>query len=112
MTRRKPLLRFLAVLWASLQFAMPALGSLADARFAAAAGDPVSHVESKSSASCPAVHAPDCAVCRYLSGGSSAPENAAAVHIDAARAGAQARTRSAIAHVAVTLPDGRAPPAR
>jgi hypothetical protein len=111
MTRRAPLLRFLALLWAGLQFAMPALGSLADARFAAAAGDPVSHVESTSSASCPAVHAPDCAVCRYLSGATPVPENAAAVNIDAEQAGAQARTRCAVAHVAIILPDGRAPPA-
>jgi hypothetical protein len=111
MTRRKPLLRFLALLWAGLQFTMPALGSLADARFAAAAGNPVAHVESKSSASCPAVHAPDCAVCRYLSGATPVPENAAAVNIVAELGSAHARTRCANAHVAVILPDNRAPPA-
>jgi hypothetical protein len=111
MTRRKLLLRFLALLWAGLQLAMPALGSLADARIAAAAGDPVSHVESKSSASCPVIHAPDCAVCRYLSGTAPAPATASAADIDAERAGADVQARCAIAYVALVLPDGRAPPA-
>jgi hypothetical protein len=112
MTRRKPLLRFLALAWAGLQVAMPALGSLAEARLAAAAGDPVSHIESKSSAGCPVVHAPDCAVCRYLSGATPTPDNAAAVNIDAERAGVQVRAACALARVAIVLPDGRAPPVR
>jgi hypothetical protein len=111
MTRRKPLLRFLALLWAVLQLAMPALASLADARLAAAAGDPMSHVESKSSATCPVIHAPDCAACRYLSASTLAPDNARAVDIDAQHAGADIQASCAIAYLAIALPDGRAPPA-
>jgi hypothetical protein len=111
MTRRTPLLRFLALLWAGIQLATPAFGSLADARFAAAAGDPVAHVESTTLATCPVIHPPDCAVCRYLSGTASEPETQDAVDVNAARVSAFIAADCAPARRTTVLPDGRAPPA-
>lgn len=111
MMRRTVLLRFFSLLWAGVQLATPALGSLADARLAAAAGDPMAHVESTTSSTCPAIHAPDCAVCRYLSGAAPAPDAQSSAHVNAASAGASFPARSTAALLAIVLPDGRAPPA-
>lgn len=110
MMRRTPLLRFLSLLWAALQLATPALGTLADARLAAAAGDPVSHVESTSSSTCPVIHAPDCAVCRYLSGAAPAPDTPDAVDVNFKRVGAFIAAAGGPAILTIVLPDGRAPP--
>lgn len=112
MMRRTSLLRFLSVLWAGLHVATPTLGSLADARLAAAAGDPVAHVESTSSASCPAIHGPDCAVCRYLSGAAAAPGAPEASEPHAEDGCASIALERAPATRTVVLPDGRAPPGR
>ena len=66
MTRRSPVIRLLALLWATLQIASPGLGALADGLLAAQTRDPASHVEATTSGRCPVVHAPDCGLCRQL----------------------------------------------
>ena len=111
MMRRTPLRRFLALLWAGLQLGSPAVGSLADANLAAAAGDPVALVESGTSSTCAVIHPADCAVCRYLSGTAPAPDAQASANANAARGGAYLPASSAAAFLAVVLPNGRAPPA-
>jgi hypothetical protein len=109
MTGHTRLWRFLALSWAALQLAAPAVSSLADARLAAA-GNAIAHVEASSSDTCPLAHSPDCAMCRYLSGAASPADaspapavhgGAAAMPIDAGRDAGR---------VAVILPDCRAPP--
>ena len=110
MTRRTPLLRFMSLLWAALQLATPALSSLADARLAAAAGDPIAHVESTSSSNCPAIHPPDCAVCRYLSGPAASPDSPDEGRVNAGRLGGFVAANRAPANRTIVLPDGRAPP--
>ena len=112
MMPRTSRVRLSSVLWAGLQVATPALSSLADARLAAAAGAPVAHVESTSAASCPAIHAPDCAVCRYLSGAAAGPDAPEAREPDAEDVRASIAQKRAPATRTVVLPDGRAPPGR
>ena len=75
------------------------------------AGEPVSHVEATSTSACPAAHAPNCGVCRYLSGPSALPDGGA-------RAAAGTRgdepPGASLAYPGsrtVALPRGRAPPA-
>src|SRR5687768_10378370 len=71
--RRAPFVRFLAVLWATLQLASPGLTAIADGNSASLSfADAASHVEATGSESCPLPHSPDCAVCRYLSSGAAA----------------------------------------
>ena len=110
MTRHTPLLRVPALLLALLQLALPAASAVADGRIAARAGDPVAHVESTSSATCPVVHPPDCAVCRYLSA-AAVPTAAApdACALAPAVSGSLAARRSGNG-VLVGLPDSRAQP--
>jgi hypothetical protein len=61
--------RTLALLWALLQFALPTLGTLAEATVAsgASAADAYGHVEEHSGPGCRPVHPPDCARCQGLS---------------------------------------------
>jgi len=56
------------MLWAVLQFALPGVALLADARLEARAlASPGSHVESGTSTDCPPVHRDECALCQVLS---------------------------------------------
>jgi len=66
MSRRR---RMFAFVWAVLQFALPALGALAEGAVAdsAASAAPTGHVEESSGPGCRPVHAPDCARCQGLS---------------------------------------------
>lgn len=60
--------RAFAVLWAVLQFALPAFALAADARLERASLEaPGSHVESGSSTHCPPVHRDECALCHVAS---------------------------------------------
>jgi hypothetical protein len=66
--RRRWGFRGWAILWAVLQFALPAAATFADARLereGATAQGP--HVESQSEASCRAVHPAECALCQLVS---------------------------------------------
>lgn len=67
--------RKLALVWALLQFALPALGTLAEATVAsgASAADRYGHVEERSGPGCRPVHPPDCARCQGLSTYAAAP---------------------------------------
>lgn len=70
MILRRPsfLLRVLAVALALLQAATPALAAVGDGLLALRGGPRAlaAHVEDRSQAGCPAVHAADCAVCAFL----------------------------------------------
>lgn len=66
--RRRQGLRWWALVWAVLQFALPAAATLADARLereSASAQGP--HIESRSEASCRPVHPSECALCQVVS---------------------------------------------
>lgn len=68
MTSRSTFVRSVTLLWASLQLAAPAMSSIADGQLSRDnATQPTTHVEATTTGSCPVVHPPDCAVCRYLS---------------------------------------------
>lgn len=112
MKRRTTLVRFLALVWATLQLASPGLASIADGMLAReSASSPSTHVEATTSASCPVVHPPECAVCRYLSAsrsnGAVTPEVGWA---DASDCGVIPDTTTVALSAAVVLPHGRAPP--
>lgn len=64
--RRPRAFRIWALVWAVLQFALPAAASLADARLEQVGSVARAHVESSSSATCHAVHSENCALCQVL----------------------------------------------
>jgi hypothetical protein len=68
MIRRRPFVRFLAVLWATLQLASPGAMAIADG-VASGKGTTgaIAHIESGTTSTCPQIHGVDCAICRYLS---------------------------------------------
>lgn len=111
MTRRTALFRKLALAWALLHVALPGAGAVADGLLMrASAGEQVAHVESTTTSSCPVVHAPDCGVCRYLSGCTSlSATGALPASIASASAGMDAGI-SVPPDRSVVLPDNRAPP--
>jgi hypothetical protein len=55
------------MLWAVLQFALPAAASTADALVEREARAQVAHVEADSATSCRPVHLAECALCQLLS---------------------------------------------
>ena len=61
--------RFVTLLLAALQLAMPGLASLADAAAARESRSTygVTHVEEPGGAQCPPVHTDECALCQFLS---------------------------------------------
>lgn len=76
--RRRRGFRGLAIVWAVLQFALPAGATLADARVQRDAGTAErAHVESRSHASCRPLHPESCALCQLVSR-TAAPSAAAA----------------------------------
>ena len=104
--------RSFALLWAVLQFALPGVALLADARLERASLDaPGSHVESGSSTDCPPVHRDECALCQVVSrsaepvAGGELPAIATVVRPCAAAPIVRPATRAAAAS---SLP--RAPP--
>ena len=54
------------MLWAVLQFALPAVASGVDARLEHESRFQVAHIESTSSTSCRPVHSAECALCQLL----------------------------------------------
>ena len=69
MTRvtRRPLgARALWLLGTLLQLLLPGAAAWADARLDAASVHATAHIESHTSKSCARIHAPDCAVCHFL----------------------------------------------
>ena len=70
MTRvtRRPLgARALWLLGTLLQLLLPGAAAWADARLDAAGAHATAHIESHTSKSCARIHAPDCALCHFLS---------------------------------------------
>ena len=60
------------MLWAVLQFALPAAASAADAHLERESRAQVAHVESTSTSSCRPVHPTECALCQLLTHQSTA----------------------------------------
>jgi hypothetical protein len=72
--RRGRLFRGWAVLWAVLQFALPAAVANGDARLdRESAGLVVAHVESGTSQACGFVHPASCALCQFVSHATALP---------------------------------------
>jgi len=65
--RRAPGVRVVWLLGAALQLALPGATAWADARLDAAGAHATAHIESHTAKSCARIHAPDCALCHYLS---------------------------------------------
>jgi len=59
--------RFLTLLLAAMQFAVPAAISVVDGSVASSAREAGSHVEEFGQNQCKAPHSADCAICRFLS---------------------------------------------
>src|SRR5207302_5497869 len=59
-------LRVFRLLTALLQLALPAAAAWADARLDIAGAHATPHIESHTSKSCARIHAPDCALCHFL----------------------------------------------
>ena len=66
MRRRSPAARASWLLATALQLLLPGAAAWADARLDIAGAHATPHVESHSSKSCARVHAPDCALCHFL----------------------------------------------
>jgi len=64
--RRSPTLRAAWLLGAVLQLALPGAAAWADARLDAAGAHATAHIESHTTKSCARIHAPDCALCHFL----------------------------------------------
>jgi len=101
----------LAMAFATLQLVSPALVVIADGTaIRGAVSESVAHVESASSESCPQIHNPDCALCRYLSGATgSTGDGGGALHL-AESAPTYADTVVLAFGASIFLPHGRAPP--
>jgi hypothetical protein len=99
-------------MWAVLQLALPPVATFADARLereSEAYG--ATHVESSSSATCPPVHAAECALCQFVSR-ASAPSDGAPCPVVmpvVARPPATARVASTTSALS-QLPLARGPP--
>lgn len=66
MARRSPAVRAAWLLGAALQLALPGAAAWADARLDAAGTHATAHFESHTTKSCARIHAPDCALCHFL----------------------------------------------
>jgi hypothetical protein len=64
--RRRWGFRGWAIVWAVLQFALPAAATLADARLERRSVGAEPHAESRSDASCRPVHSAECALCQLV----------------------------------------------
>lgn len=61
-------MRVMAMMWAVLQFALPAVATIADGALERmSVGASAAHVESSSTASCHPAHSAECALCQFLS---------------------------------------------
>jgi hypothetical protein len=112
MTRRRPFVRALTLLWASLQLAAPGLSSIADGRLSI--NDEfrnTTHIEATTSDSCPVVHSLDCALCQFLS--TSGANDASTPSFQWQLVAIRERVSTVSADpgcAAIALPHGRAPP--
>src|SRR5882672_3955454 len=65
-SQRPPGARVLWLLAAALQLLLPGAAAWADARLDTAGAHATAHIESHTSKSCARIHAPDCALCHFL----------------------------------------------
>lgn len=66
LTRRPPGVRALWLTTTALQLLLPGAAAWADARLDAGEAHAVAHIESHTTKSCTRIHAPDCALCHFL----------------------------------------------
>jgi hypothetical protein len=109
---RRPFFRGWAVLWAVLQFALPAAVSSGDARLEReSAGGAFAHVESASGKACRPVHPGHCALCQFVSHTSVLPDDSGAPAIVAeASPTPSPATQMRVPAVLARLSLARAPP--
>ena len=111
MSGRAPFTRMLALAFAILQLVSPTLVVIADgSSIRDAVAESIAHVESTSSDNCPRVHAPDCALCRYLSGTTASLSDASIVLPCAGRVATLTDISGLPRATTTLLPHGRAPP--
>jgi hypothetical protein len=103
--------RFLTLLFAALQFAAPAIASVAEGSFSQQVREPRSHVEQNGQNDCTPPHAADCAMCRFLTTGANTPAAQAPLFVCAAPAVAPAGTMAMRSAPALQGFDARGPPA-
>jgi hypothetical protein len=109
--RRRRVFRGWAVVWAVLQFALPAGVTIGDARLERDSVGAAAHVETASGAACRPAHRADCALCQFVSHCDATANDPVAPTIVAARRSPlppAARSRSAGVLARLALP--RAPP--
>jgi hypothetical protein len=75
------LTRAITFLFAAVQFALPAVASVADGAAAAGGRNSAAHIESKGDRDCKPPHTADCAICRFLSATHSQTRSAATVEL-------------------------------
>jgi len=112
MRRRSPAVRASWLLATALQLLLPGAAAWADARLDAAGAHATAHIESHTAKSCARIHAPDCALCHFL----TAPAltgRAILLRLDvAAREAPRPVDQAGTAHaLARPHPQPRAPPA-
>jgi hypothetical protein len=111
MRRRSPAARASWLLATLLQLLLPGAAAWADARLDAAGAHATAHIESHTAKSCARIHAPDCAVCHFLTA-PAVTSRATVVRLDvAARHAPRPVDPAGIAHpLARPHPQPRAPP--
>ena len=102
----------LALVWAVLQFALPAVVTLVDAiSTVRSTADAVAHVEESSSKRCQPPHSAECALCRYVSATVATDANVAAGAWPLAEVAAPTQAYPVLHGTsAPLLPPSRAPP--
>ena len=112
MRRRSPAVRAAWLLATALQLLLPGAAAWADARFEIAGAHATPHVESHTSKSCARIHAPDCALCHFLTA-PAVTGGAVVLRLDvAARQAPRPVDPAGTAHpLARPHPQPRAPPA-
>jgi deoxycytidylate deaminase len=99
------------MLWAVLQFALPAAATAADARVERESRMQVVHVESDSTSACRPVHAAECALCQLITHDAGAPVTASLPLIAATLpCGVVTEQVSSATQALGELPPARAPP--
>lgn len=99
------------MLWAVLQFALPAAASVADAHVERESRAQLAHVESTSTTSCRPVHPAECALCQLVSRDVARPAGSSALVVATVGTGPIADELLIPASAARgRLPSARAPP--
>ncbi len=66
MSKPSPALQACWLIIAVLQLVLPGAAALADAQLDAAGAHAKAHIESHTTSACARIHAPDCALCQFL----------------------------------------------